>query len=71
MKLAPDQKDAVYYQAIARLGEGRVEEAQRFLDGVDERSDFHQAARALLATLPKPPLSICIRARRRRAHGNR
>jgi len=53
LKLDPDQKDAVYYQAIARLGEGRVKESRRLLEAVDEKSDFHQAARALLATLPK------------------
>jgi hypothetical protein len=53
LKLDPDQKDAVYYQAIARLGQGRVEESRRLLEAVDEKSDFHQAARALLATLPK------------------
>ena len=55
LKLDPDQKDALYYQAIARLGEGRIEEARRLLEDIDAKSDFHQAARALLATLPKPP----------------
>ncbi len=54
LKLDPDQKDALYYRAIARLGEGRTEEARRLLEQVDAKSDFHQAARALLATLPKP-----------------
>jgi len=47
------RQGAVYYRAIARLGEGRTEEARRLLEAVDEKSDFHQAARALLATLPK------------------
>jgi tetratricopeptide (TPR) repeat protein len=53
LKLDPEQKDALYYQAIARLGEDRVEEARRLLEAVDTKSEFHQAARALLATLPK------------------
>ena len=53
LKLDPEQKDALYYQAIARLGEDRVEEARRLLEAVDEKSEFHQAARALLATLPQ------------------
>ncbi len=51
--LDPEQKNAVYYRAIARLGQGRIDEARRLLESVDEKSDLHQAALALLATLPK------------------
>ncbi len=53
LKLDPQQQDADYYRAIARLGEGRIEEARRLLERVDAKSEFHQAAKALLATLPK------------------
>jgi cytochrome c-type biogenesis protein CcmH/NrfG len=53
LKLDPDQKDALYYRAIARLGEGRLEEARGLLEDIDAKSDFHGAAQALLATLPK------------------
>jgi HEAT repeat protein len=54
LTLDPDQKDAVYYRAIVKLGEGRMDEARRLLQEVDEASVMHGAARALLATLPKP-----------------
>ncbi len=53
LKLDPNQEDADYYRALVRLGEGRLEEARELLEGVDAASGFHEAARALLATLPK------------------
>jgi tetratricopeptide (TPR) repeat protein len=53
LKLDPDQKDAVYFRAIVRLGEGKTEEARRLLGEVDETSEYRQSAQALLATLPK------------------
>jgi tetratricopeptide (TPR) repeat protein len=53
LRLDPEQKDAVYYRALARLGEGRTEEARQLLEEVDEKSAFHETARVLLATLPK------------------
>jgi predicted CXXCH cytochrome family protein len=53
LKLDPDQKDAEYFRAIVRLGEGKVEEARRLLEDVDETSEYRPSAEALLATLPK------------------
>jgi tetratricopeptide (TPR) repeat protein len=52
LKLDPDQADAVYYRAIARLGEGRTDEARELLKSVDANSAFYAAARALLKSLP-------------------
>jgi hypothetical protein len=54
LTLDADQKDAVFYRAIVKLGEGRMDEARRLLQEVDEASVMHGAARALLETLPKP-----------------
>ncbi|MGH9389860.1 MAG: tetratricopeptide repeat protein, partial [Vicinamibacteria bacterium] len=53
LKLDPDQKDAIYFRAITRLGQGRIEEARRLLEEMDPKSDFYTSARALLQTLPK------------------
>jgi predicted CXXCH cytochrome family protein len=51
LKLDPDQKDAVYYRAIARLGEGRTGEALDLLRQVGKESSLYASAQALLSTL--------------------
>jgi HEAT repeat protein len=54
LKLDPRQEDALYYQAIVRLGEGRKDEARELLKQVDRESSFYAAAMALLQTLSPP-----------------
>jgi hypothetical protein len=54
LKLDPDQADALYYRAIARLGEGRKEEALDLLRQVGEESSLYASAQALLSTLSQP-----------------
>jgi predicted CXXCH cytochrome family protein len=54
LHLDPGQKDADYYRAIARLGEGRTDEAKDILKRIGEDSSFHAAAKALLLSLSKP-----------------
>jgi HEAT repeat protein len=53
LHLDPDQKGADYYRAIARLGEGRTDEARKLLAKVDPESELYSSARALLEALPK------------------
>ncbi len=53
LKLNPEQKDAVYYRAIARLGEGKIDEARKLLAQVNRESELYASARALLGALPK------------------
>ena len=52
LKLDPDQADASYYRAVARLGEGRTDEARELLKTIGSDSAFYAAARALLKSLP-------------------
>jgi predicted CXXCH cytochrome family protein len=54
LTLDPDQPDATYYRALARLGEGRKEEARELLRKVEADSALYAVARALLAALEKP-----------------
>jgi hypothetical protein len=54
LQLDPDQKDAVYYRALARLGEGRKDEARELLKKVGEDSSLYASAQALLSTLSQP-----------------
>ncbi len=55
LHLDPGQKDAVYFRAIARLGEGRTEEAKELFRGVPKDSEFYAAARSALEALSQPP----------------
>ncbi|MGH9334269.1 MAG: ammonia-forming cytochrome c nitrite reductase subunit c552, partial [Vicinamibacteria bacterium] len=52
LHLDPSQKDSVYYRAVARLGQGRNDEAKALLRSIGNESSFYAAARALLETLP-------------------
>jgi HEAT repeat protein len=54
LRLNPGQKDAVYYRALARLGQGRTDEARELLKKVERESSFYPAAMALLQTLSQP-----------------
>jgi tetratricopeptide (TPR) repeat protein len=54
LTLDPDQPDATYYRALARLGEGRKEEARELLRKVEADSALYAVARALLAALERP-----------------
>ncbi len=54
LHLDPDQKDATYYRAVARLGEGRKEEARELLRQIGPDSSYYSSAQALLSTLEKP-----------------
>jgi cytochrome c-type biogenesis protein CcmH/NrfG len=53
LHLDPDQPDSTYYRAIARLGEGRADEAKDLLRKVEKDSVFYSASRALLDALSK------------------
>jgi len=52
LTIDPDQSDALYYRALARLGEGRTGQARKLLESVEADSAFYAAARALLKSLP-------------------
>ena len=54
LQLDPTQDGATYYRALARLGEGRKEEARDLLKKVGSDSSFYASAQALLATLSNP-----------------
>ncbi len=41
----------MYYRALARLGQGRPDEARQLLKKVGEDSEFHASAQALLRNL--------------------
>ncbi len=51
LHLDPDQENAMYYRALARLGQGRPDEARELLKKVGEDSEFHASAQALLRNL--------------------
>jgi tetratricopeptide (TPR) repeat protein len=53
LHLDPKQKDADYFRAIARLGQGRVEEAKGLLRKIKGDSAFYPGARALLESLSR------------------
>jgi hypothetical protein len=53
LKLQPEQEDAAYYRAIARLGEGKTDEARKLLAKVEKTSELYPSARALLEALSK------------------
>jgi hypothetical protein len=53
LHLDPKQPDSTYYRAIARLGQGRPDEARDLLKKVDRDSPFYSASRALLEALSK------------------
>jgi hypothetical protein len=54
LQLDPSQPEATYYRAIARIGQGREEEAKELLKKIGTDSPFYSAATALLSTLEKP-----------------
>jgi tetratricopeptide (TPR) repeat protein len=54
LQLDPTQSDAEYYRALARLGEGRKDEARDLLKKVSRESSFYTSAQALLAALSNP-----------------
>jgi len=51
LQLDPRQPDATYYRALARLGEGKRNEAQKLLKDVSDKSVFYASAQALLRSL--------------------
>ena len=53
LALDPDQPNATYYRALARLGEGKQKEAAKLLEDVSAKSEYYQTARALLANLSR------------------
>jgi hypothetical protein len=54
LRLDPAQEDAIYYRAVAHLGEGRKDEARELLKRVGRESPFYAAASALLESLSRP-----------------
>lgn len=51
VRLDPDQQGAHYFRGLARLGEGKTDEARSELKRVPRSDDYYESARALLRTL--------------------
>jgi hypothetical protein len=53
--LEPDRPSTTFLLALARLGQGRSEDARALLNAVPRSDPYYPAAQARLKTLPRAP----------------